>query len=1271
MAISLDEAMGIGAPPNPQAKGSSSPSTTVSFDEAMGGHTATAVPDASKSQSLTKLAEPFVKPFATRYHQDLDAATAAVKQSGRAITAPEQESDLLAGPKNLGEGLLGVMNWIWTASGVPTSISMVASDPTRAGLRKGAEVMPLAPGVSRQDVRQSSEAMGDFMDTLYQTAAGFWVGGGATAETGKGAMGLLTPEARAEYKARPARAVARVESAFDELAATAPEDAHELATKTAEVSPKTAKYMRDRINKFVVASEKDLNEIGVKAAKANLEDLEAKLPKNLAGLAKKPEAAKPDPKTPPPPPPTNTPPPPPPAEVVVLEISKSIATAANDSMNSSAKAEAMLAELGQKEVPTKVAPEMELEKARVDRIKKQLDKVIDTPREAPGRAEKLAKLRADAKVAAARIAEMRKPKAEAPVEDEATAIWRRREAEDRPRIRKRGEPEDDDDEPILFHAGLNVPEAFNMVRKTKAGQVMEGKLFEYYDFLITHINPEALGTEARKAGAILAKGVAGLAHEDSKFVHRSEVRRLFWEKNNKLSSEFIRRFEKGQDFKNPQLKEISDHMRQWNKDIYEQDRRNGIDYGPVDHYLSHQFEDDKAVREWLESKFGPSWTKPGFTKDRGFDLYEQAIAAGFKPKFTNPEDIMLSRQHASDVAQMKVEALKELERQGLAVKKTPGGKVPFGGKAASQPSPAGGSYWVHSDAHQVLHNAFNTQSLWTMKGPGGDLFRGAMALKNFLIPIKLGLSLFHPLHVQTIDNATAMVRASKELLAGTQNPAQWAANMSRALTYKGIWDNPKSGGRILRAFQGKISEGELTAADRESIRLMAEGGFIPEMSSQYRMRALDNYKTAVARQGMAAQWRAPFAAYDWLQGQVFQHWIPSLKIASYLHDAQTALKLNPNMSSTDRMLMLRKLSKSVDNRYGEMAYNTLFWNRWVKDLAVANTLSLGWQLGFIREYGGGMLDVGQALTREGTLASKAKSGMLDRPLFITFYTAQALGYGGLMTWAMTGQSPKSLLDYIYPKTGEKNRDGSDARVGTMFYTKEFAATEKHIETQGVTAGLTGLVESKASGLIGLAIEGVKGVNTWGDEIRDPDGTFVQKLGQTMAAAMPELTPISIGAIQKLQGKGFVDKVGGSPWKSAGAVAGFTPAPKYITESSTNARIDQIYNTYNAPKQTPYEKAQYSKDTKELRELHNADDMDGFDDKLSEIQDKYKLTGAEARKLRTHIQKGEDPQLKKFEGFTIEQKKKLLDQMTPEERDKYLPHAGHKLRYSYEEPETAE
>jgi len=73
-----------------------------------------------------------------------------------------------------------------------------------------------------------------------------------------------------------------------------------------------------------------------------------------------------------------------------------------------------------------------------------------------------------------------------------------------------------------------------------------------------------------------------------------------------------------------------------------------------------------------------------------------------------------------------------------------------------------------------------------------------------------------------------------------------------------------------------------------------------------------------------------------------------------------------------------------------------------------------------------------------------------------------------------------------------------------------------------------------------------------------------------------------------------------------------------------------------------------------------------------MKEKYQLTNKEATKLRTHIQKGVDPNLKKFEGFNWQQQKKLLDQMTPEERRSIYDTSNKQhLRYRYEPPEESE
>lgn len=807
-------------------------------------------------------------------------------------------------------------------------------------------------------------------------------------------------------------------------------------------------------------------------------------------------------------------------------------------------------------------------------------------------------------------------------------------------------------------------------------QIAKGKLTAWYDEVIRTINPEALGDKAKLSAAVTASKIAESMAKDAANHGYARQRIIFWEKSSPQAiRDFMKQYETGKINPDPILQKAADNIRQRNKDIYDADQRLGIKYDPVDNYLYHVFEDFLGVEQHFQRRYGAKWGDPKFTKDRSFELYEEAIKAGFKPKFTNPEEIMLARQHASDIAAMRVELLRDLEAQGLATEKTKTNpNPPKSGSYNYRRSPTGQGYWVESSADMILHNAFDTKSLWTMPGIRGDAFRGAMWLKNTIVPVKLALSLFHPLHVATIDNATGMVRASKSLLSGKSNPVKWVGEMveaglygSKGIPFYGLWDNPSVGNRLLKVYQGKIDPTRITAADTLSLQYMAEGGMIPEMSVQFRNNAIEKFRKAINRRSVAAVWHLPFAAIEAMGKPMFQIWIPSLKIASYLKDVQTAIKTNPRLLTdrAERLLTFRRLAKSVDNRYGEMAYSTLFWNRTVKDLAVANTLSLGWNLGFLREYGGGGLDLGRAALKPGQIAEKLKTGQLDRPLFVAFYTTQSLLYGGLLTWAMTGQSPTELIDYIYPKSGDVDpTTGKDERLNTMFYPREFAAISKHIEHEGLGSGLGHLVSNKASGVIGLVSQWATGVNSFDQEIRDPNSPWHEQLNQTLAATLLELEPISVKSTRQ----------GTSESKLKDAVlsvSGFSKAPRYATQTSTEASISTLYKKYYAPKQTPYETAILSNDRRELRRLYDKGEIEAYGEKLDEMQQKYDLTAKEQMKLAQTVLRNQtfNPYLSMFQRLTWQQQKRLLDKMSDDERAEYLPKANSQhLRYTYEAPE---
>lgn len=827
--------------------------------------------------------------------------------------------------------------------------------------------------------------------------------------------------------------------------------------------------------------------------------------------------------------------------------------------------------------------------------------------------------------------------------------------------------------------------AFTRVSKNPAIAMSTGKLAAYYDEILQTFNPEGRGTRGKDAGAVIASNLAKQMQKDTWMTNRARERLAYWDKRPALAAEFIRGFEKGKAFADPIMQKAAGVYREWSQAILAQDRANGINYDPVDHYLPHIFENEKGVQEWLTRKYGPSWTEPGFAKDRGFNLYEEAEKAGFKPRFKNPEDIMLARQHSSDIAEAKVNILKDLERYGMAVKKTKDGKVPEDWQSPmSRPSPSGESYWVRNEAAGILHNVYDSTSLWNLKGIRGDIFRTGMYLKNALIPVKLAFSLFHPLHVATIDNVTGVVRATKEMLAGKTNPVEGMATILKNGSYYHTLketvgslpgaDIAGSGNRMLRVMQGKIPDAKLTAGDRQLMQYMNDGGFIPSISSQYKLGAIENLQRALNQRSARAIWHIPGAMIQGLGKPIFEHWIPSLKTASYAADVKTALKTDPTLidDALKRQIAFRKIAKSVDNRYGEMQYGTLFWNRAVKDIGVLNTLSMGWQLGFIREYGGGMLDAGQALDpRTGGLARKASEGKLDRPLFVTYYTTQALLYGGLMTYWMTGKSPEKWEDYIYPQTGETDEKGKPVRTSTFFYTREFGSIYKHMQIDGPGAAVADVVSSKASGMIGLATQAITGVNNFGDQIRDPNGRVYTKIEQTVAAALADAEPISMSALENGSNPLKADwwNTQFATKKGVMAKVGLSKAPKYVSESVIEGKIDSIYSREYAPKQTAFDRAEQSKEARQLRQMHVEGDTDGFAEKLGEMKEKYELTAKQIKTLTTGIRKNEDPSIKKFEKFSPAEQRHLLDEMTEDERQVYLRHSNKaQVRHKYVAPE---
>lgn len=797
---------------------------------------------------------------------------------------------------------------------------------------------------------------------------------------------------------------------------------------------------------------------------------------------------------------------------------------------------------------------------------------------------------------------------------------------------------------------------------------------------IRAVNPEGLGKKAKQSAAVIAHRVAERIQRTNVYQLGSKERLRYWTSNPHLALPFLERLETGGTFTGPQAA-LAEKYRKWADNVYQRDTFvTGLRYEPEDNYIPHLFERPDSVRAYLAEKFGKGWGTPSFIKERSFKTINEAVQAGYKLKYTNPEEMMLARQYASDIAAMRVGILRDLHDYGLAIEKGKRDTAPIG--YTPQRSPTGQWYFVHEQANAPLHNAFDSFSLWQDKTLLGDVFRGGMWLKNAIVPVHLALSGFHVLHVAHIDNAAAIARAFEPGSGGPiKRLGQVLSGIPPFSLYSTFVRNPLMGAHYVRVFDDAIAGHRLTEQDETALQYMLEGGYTPHMDAVYRNGAEKSMLQAWAPVVKGQVWKLPSALMTTLRRPIFEIWIPNLKTASYLNDVSSLLKANPELldNPAARKLQLRRIQKSVDNRYGEMSYNNLFWTRWAKDLAVLNTLSLGWQLGFIREYGGGAMDLGQltARTVAGQGVRALKEGALHRPLFVTAYTTTALAYGGLMTYAMTGVPPKDWMDYVYPRQA----DGS--RVNTMFYTREIAGILKHMENQGVISGLSHLAMSKSSGWLGTLTEffggvtGVRPMDNFGREFTDPEAPLLKRTEQTLAHVLGELQPISTQNVEALYpgtarftehpGEYLKEKasaVAEAPGKAVMSLSGFTPAPKYVSESKTEAQIQDYYHRFVAPQETPYDQAEHSKEYTQLRKMYQAGD-EGYDDALGAFIDRYKLSTKDVRRLEKNFNSELTPNQRLFMRLPPEQQRRVLLSAPPDERAMYLDHANKKVKEEFE------
>lgn len=507
-------------------------------------------------------------------------------------------------------------------------------------------------------------------------------------------------------------------------------------------------------------------------------------------------------------------------------------------------------------------------------------------------------------------------------------------------------------------------------------------------------------------------------------------------------------------------------------------------------------------------------------RDAGIDV---------KPVTTNPEVL---RQYTVENANQglvykqawddaKAQDLIQFVKQGDRV---PAGHVPLNDRVAQvfRPTEQGpvrtGQYFAEPGVARIFNNAIS-------QGLGGSpTFKAIRAMNNAYNQMQLGLSGFHL-------TGTAINAGISDMALGLQQVMNGDIGAGAKTFGRGVAGIPLAGlpsfARDLvngRAFINDLVADDPVARQFLEEKLNPAGGRLA-IDQSYRNNAYDNMVKAWSNQRyIRALGNVPFAVIQKIASPLMEYAIPRVKIGAF-KDLEAAMreKLGPEATPQQIQRAQEQAWDSIDNRFGQIVHDNLFWNRTAADLAQVSTRSVGWNLGTIRELGGGVVDV-------------ANGNISQRTLYALSLPIYAGTIGAIFQYLHTGKKPDSFRDYYYPQNGLKDSKGRDDRASLPTYMKDvFAYGTDPVAT----------LEHKASPLLSLTFDLGTNRDYFGDMIRNPEETRSKQLLQMGSYALHQFQPFSVQQASKT----FAE---GGPLRAGEQMMGFPSAPASMKQTAAES-----------------------------------------------------------------------------------------------------------------------
>lgn len=572
--------------------------------------------------------------------------------------------------------------------------------------------------------------------------------------------------------------------------------------------------------------------------------------------------------------------------------------------------------------------------------------------------------------------------------------------------------------------------------------------------------------------------------------------------------DYIENRSKGARIPDPKLQRVADDIRDANKlrltkyQALPSTQKAGF----IEDYFVHEWENPKQAQQFVYDWVGKQGSGRNL-KAREIPTIADGLRAGLKLKTTDPIEATVRYAANMDRYLAINETVDNMRAAGEAKYFKPGaqpaGWMEMKGRLGQKITPAGPMKLYAPEGAATVFNNFISRGFADIGPNAGKAFDAVQHAANTVTSLKLGLSGFH---ATTMANEAVINDVARAIgQAGRGDLLRAAKTAGMAVTAP--VNTYRRGSKLIKEYLGQTQlGGELgkiadLAGDANARFTKRDPSMFASTKgsywSSYQRGTLgkelkDSLNTALTVKGFVPEtWKQASRLLDTVASPLFDKYIPTIKAGAFYDNMADWLRAHPNASVAEQKAAARTVWDSIDNRFGELVQDNLFWNKTGKQVAQVLTLSPTWNIGTVREIGGGVKDIA------------AGKGLTERAKYVMALPIVTGLTGSILQYLRTGQAPddKTLLG-LY-KTGGTNYDGSDERAMVPGYMKDVL---------GYSRDPLGEVGNKMNPALSLGVDLMRNKDYRGLPIANPtnEGTFGERMLERGQYIGEQALPISIG-----------------------------------------------------------------------------------------------------------------------------------------------------------------